>query len=56
MMIRGSVWGFNPVHDPEGLQYKNPDEANIVLNLGQSKQPNKTAKEVVLMGIDSSGC
>jgi hypothetical protein len=26
-----------------------------ILQSGQNKQPRKTAKEVVLMGIDSSG-
>ena len=31
----------------KGLHYENPDEANLVLNLGQNKQPRKAAKEVV---------
>ena len=40
----------------KGLYYENPDETSLVLNLGQNKQPGKAAKEVVLVGVDSSGC
>ena len=39
----------------KGLHYENPDEANLVLNLGQNEQPSKVGKEVVLIGVNSSG-